>query len=119
MSFDEIVLSQDIDLIDDTETDWTDDRSEPQIIKAEAEEKNEHELTNLRLLEWLHDLPADQKETILTIQDVDWTRIKYISHDNTESNWIAPDGPLCVPESSLDLLDPGQSTRIFLSGEWK
>ena len=46
----------------------------------------------------------------MTIQDVDQTSIKYISHDITGSNWVAPDGPLRVPESNPDLLDPGRST---------
>ena len=62
------------------------------------------------MLEWLHDNSAYQKETILTIEDVDQTSIKHISHDNTESNWIAPDGPLCVPKSEHDLLDPSRLT---------
>ena len=35
----------------------------------------------------------------MTIQDVDQSNIKYISHDITEPNWVAPDGPLRVPES--------------------
>ena len=70
---------------------------------------DEQELTKLPVLEWLHDLPADPKETILTIQDVDQNS-KYVSHNNTESNWVAPDGPLRVPESNLDLLDLGRST---------
>ena len=74
------------------------------------EQTHEQELTNLRVLEWLHDLPADPKETILTIQDVDKDGIKYVSHDNTESNWAAPDGPLRVPESNSNLLDFGRST---------
>ena len=68
------------------------------------------QLTNLRVLEWLHDLPTDPKETILTIQDVDKDGIKYFSHDNTESNWVAPDGPLRVSQSNLDLLEFGRST---------
>ena len=38
------------------------------------------------------------------------TGIKYVNHDNTESNWVASDGPRRVPESNLDLLDFGQST---------
>ena len=46
----------------------------------------------------------------MTIQDVDKDGIKDVSHDNTVSNWVAPDAPLCVPESNLDLLDFGQST---------
>ena len=39
---------------------------------------------------------------------------------NTESNWVAPDGPLRVPQSNFDLLDFGQSTgtslNIFVRG---
>ena len=55
-------------------------------FEPEVEQNHEHELTNLRVLEWLHDLPADPKETTLTIQDVDKDGIKYVSLDNTESN---------------------------------
>ena len=44
---------------------------------------HEQEFRNMRVLEWLHDLSADLKEKILTIQDVDQSIIKYISHDNT------------------------------------
>ena len=84
------------------------------------QQTHEQEITNLRVLEWLHDLPADPKETILTIQDVDKDCFKYVSHDNTESNWVAPDGPLHVPQSNLDLLNFGQSTGtsmdIFVRG---
>ena len=115
-------MSQEIDLINDTDQDWIDDRSEPEKeIEPEVEQMHEKELTNLRELEWLHDLPADHKETILTIQDIDQTSINYISHDNTGSNWIAPDGPLRVPATNLNLLDCGQSTGTsmdILSGEW-
>ena len=79
-------------------------------FEPEAEQTHEQELTNLRVLEWLHDLPKDSKETILTIQDVDKDGIKHVSHDNTDSNWVAPDGPLRVPQSNLDLLDFGRAT---------
>ena len=102
---------------------WIDDRSEPEVeFEPEVDQTHEQELTNLRVLEWLHDLPTDPKETILTIQDVDKDGIKYVSHDNTESNWVASDGPLRVPQSNLNLLDFGRSTGtsmdVFLSGEW-
>ena len=91
--------------------DLMDDRSEPEVeFEPEVEQTHEQEFTNLRVLEWLHDLPADPKETILTIQDVDKDGIKYVSHDNTESNSVAPDGPLRIPQSILDLLDFGRST---------
>ena len=97
--------------MNDMDQDWIDDRSEPEVeFEPEAEQTHEQELTNLRVLEWLHDLPTDPKETILTIQDVDRDGVKYISHDNTESNWVAPDGPLRVPQSNLGLLDFGRST---------
>ena len=81
---------------------------------------HEQELTNLRVLEWLHDLLADPKETILTIQGVDQNSIKYISHDNTKCNWVAPDGRLRVPVSNFDFFDFGQLTGtsmdIFVRG---
>ena len=90
-------------------------------FEPEAEQMHEHEFTNLRVIDWLNDLPADPKKRMLKIQDIDQISIKYTSHDNIESNWIAPDGPSCVPESNLDLIDPKQSAGrrwIFLSGEW-
>ena len=118
---DEVVVPQAIDLVNDTEQDWIDDRFDPEVeFESEMEQMRERELTKLRKLEWLHDLPADLKETILTIQDVNHTSIKRISHDNTELNWVAPDGPLRVPESNLDLLDlrrrTGTSRDTFVRG---
>ena len=117
----EKIVSQDIDLVDDTETDRIDNRSEPEIkFEPKAVQLHEDELTNLQLLEWLHDLPADPKETILTIQYVDQTSIKHISHDKTEYNWIAPDGPSCVSESNLDIIHRGRSKgtsmNVFVRG---
>ena len=111
MGLDEVAVPREIDLVNDMDQDWIVDRSEPEVeFEPEVEQTHEQELTNLRVLEWLHDLPADPKETILTIQDVDKDGIKYVSHDNTESNWVAPDGPLRIPQSNLDLLDFGRST---------
>ena len=108
VGLDEVVVPKEIDLVNGMIQDWIDDRSEPEVeFEPEVEQSHEQELTNLRMLEWLHDLPADPRETILTIQDVDKDGIKYVSHDNTESNWVAPDGPLRVPQSYLDLLDFG------------
>ena len=121
VGLDEVAVPKEIDLVNGMDQDWIDDRSEPEVeFEPEAKQTHEQELTNLRVLEWLHDLPADPKETILTIQDNDKDGIKYVSHDNTESNWVAPDGPLRVPQSNLDLLNFGQSTGtsmdIFVRG---
>ena len=121
VGLDEVAVLEEIDLVNDLDQDWIDDRSEPEVeFEPEAEQTHEQELTNLRVLEWLQDLPTDPKETILTIQDVDKDRIKYISYDITESNWVAPDGPLHVPQTNLDLLGFGRSTGtsmdIFVRG---
>ena len=111
VGLDEVLVPQEIDLVNDTERDWIDDCSEPEVeFEPESEQMHDRELTILRVLEALHDLPADPKETILTIQGVDQKSIKYISHDNTESNCVAPDGPLHVPESNLILRNFGRST---------
>ena len=48
---DEKVVSQEIDLINDTDQDWIDDRSEPEMeFEPEAEQMHEKELTNLGVL---------------------------------------------------------------------
>ena len=63
------MVSQDIDLVEDTETD---DRSEPEMeFEPEVEQILEQELTILGVLEWLQDVPSDPKETLLTNQFVD------------------------------------------------
>ena len=121
VGLDEVVVPQDIYLVNDMDQGWIEDHSEPEVeFEPDVEQTHEQELTDLRVLEWFHDLPADPKETILTIQDVDEDGIKYVSHDNTESNWVAPDGPLRVPESNLNLLNFGRSTgtsmNIFVRG---
>ena len=121
VGFDEVAPPREIDLVNDMDQDWIDDRSEPEVeFEPEVDQTHEQEFINLRVLEWLHDLPTDPKETILTIQDVDKDGIKYVSYDNTESNWFAPDGPLRVAQSNLDLLDFGRSTGtsmyIFFPG---
>ena len=111
VGLDEVAMPEEIDLVNDMDQDWIDDHSEPEVeFEPETEQTHEQELTNLRVLEWLHDLPTDPKETILTIQDVDKDGVNYVSHDKTESNWVAPDGPLRVPQSNLNLLDFGRST---------
>ena len=84
VGLDEVAVPKEIDLVNDMDQDWIDDRSEPEIeFEPEVEQTHEQELTKLRVVEWLHDLPADLKEMILTIQDVDKDGIKYVSHDNT------------------------------------
>ena len=48
----EVMGPQEVDLVNDTEQDWIDDRSEPEVeFEPEMEQMHEHELTNLRVLE--------------------------------------------------------------------
>ena len=69
VGLDEVAVPKEIDLVNDMDQDWIDDRSEPDLeFEAEAEQIHEQELTILRVLERLHNLPADPKETILTTQ---------------------------------------------------
>ena len=67
MGLDEIVVPQEIDLVNDTKHDWIEDCSELKVeFEPEMEEMNKQESTNLEVLEWLHDLPVDPKESILS-----------------------------------------------------
>ena len=77
VGLDEDAVPMEIYLVNDMDQDWIEDRSEPEVeFEPEVDQTHEQELTNLRVLEWPHDLPTDPKETILTIQDVDKDGIK-------------------------------------------
>ena len=77
VGLDEVAVPREIDLVNDMDQDWIDDRSEPEVeFEPEVDQTHEQELANLRVLEWLHNLTTDPKETILTIQDVDKDGIK-------------------------------------------
>ena len=48
----EITLSQDIDIVDDRDEEWIDDRSKPEVeFDDEQQQSHEQGLTNLRILE--------------------------------------------------------------------
>ena len=62
MGLDGVVVPQEIDLVNDTEEDWIDDCSEPEVeFEPETEQMHEQELKNLQVLEWLHDLPSNDR----------------------------------------------------------
>ena len=51
VGLDEVVVTQEIDLVDDTEQHLIDYHSEPELeFKAKMEQMHEQELTNLRVL---------------------------------------------------------------------
>ena len=121
MGIEEITVSQDIDIVEDHDDEWVDDRSKPEVeIDDEQQQSYEQELTNLRVLEWLNELTSDPKETSVTIQDVDRESMKYMKTERDDPSWAAQERQLLIPASNLDLISGMRSTglSIFLSGEW-
>ena len=117
-----ITVSQDIDIVDDHDQEWIDDRSKPEVdFDEEQLESYGEDLTNLRVLEWLNEMTSDPKETSVTTQDVDRESMKYIKTERDDPSWAAQEGQLLIPASNLDLIsvcDRRGRRRIFLSGEW-
>ena len=80
-------MSQDIDIVDDHDEEWIEDRSKPEVeFDDEQQQPHEQELTNLRVLEWLNEMTSDSKETSFTIQDVDRESMKYIKTEGDDTN---------------------------------
>ena len=72
VGLEEITVSQDIDIVDDHEEEWIEDRLKPEVeFDDEQQQSYEQELTNLRVFEWLNEMTSDPKEISVTIQDVD------------------------------------------------
>ena len=106
-----ILFSQDIDIVDDHDQEWIEDRSKPKVeIDDEQLESSERDLTNLPVLEWLNEMTSDHKETSVTIQDVDRESMKYIKTERDDRSRAAQEVQLLIPASNLDLISGMQST---------
>ena len=121
VGLDEITVSQDIDIVNDHDDEWVDDRSKPEVeFDDEQQQSHEQDLTNLRVLEWLSEMTSDPKETSVTIQDVDRESMKYRKTEREDPSWAAQEGRLLIPTSNLDLISGMQSTGtsiyIFVRG---
>ena len=121
VGLEEITVSQDIDIVDDHDDEWVDDRSKPEVEFDDEQQKSyEQELTNLRVLEWLNELTSDPKETSAKIQDVDRESMKYMTTERDDPSWAAQEGQLLIPASNLDLIagmrSTGTSMDIFCPG---
>ena len=69
VGLEEITVSQYIDIVDDRDEEWIDDRSKPVVeFGGEQQQSYEQDLTNLHVLEWLNEMTSDPKETSVTIQ---------------------------------------------------
>ena len=114
-------MSQDIDIVDDHDEEWVDERSKPEVeFDDEQQQSYEQDLTNLRVLEWLNEMTSDPNETNVTIQDVDRESMKHIKTDRDDPSWDAQEGQLLIPASNLDLISGMRSTEtsmdIFVRG---
>ena len=122
VGLEEITVSQEIDIVEDHDDEWVDDRSKPEVeFDDEQQQSYEQDLTNLRVLEWLNEMTSDPKETNVTIQDVDRGSMKYMKTERDDPSWAAQEGRLLIPASNLDLIPGLRSTGKsidFLSGEW-
>ena len=106
-----ITVSQDIDIVDDHDQEWIEDRSKPEVeFDEEQRDSYEEDLTNLRVLEWLNEMTSDPKETSVTIQDVDRESMKYIKTERDDPSWAAQEGQLLIQASNLDLISGMRST---------
>ena len=104
-------MSQDIDIVDDQDEEWVDDRSKPEVdFLDEQQQSHEQDLTNLRVLERLNEMTSDPMETSVTIQDVDRESMKYIKTERDDPSWAAQEGQLLIPASNLDLISGMRST---------
>ena len=88
VGLEEITVSQDIDMVDDHDDEWVDDRSKPEVeFDDEQQQSYEQDLTNLRVLQWLNETTSDPKETSVTIQDVDRESMKYKKTEPEDPSW--------------------------------
>ena len=79
VGLEDITVSQDIDIVDDHDEEWIEDRSKPEVeFDDEQQQSYEQELANLRVLEWLNEMTSHPMETSVTIQDVDRESMRYI-----------------------------------------
>ena len=75
---------------------WQEDYTVPEReVDSEQSEVERRKNTNLRILELIHGLPADKKETFST-QQVDISAGKHLKGGNSLFGWTATDRPLDV-----------------------
>ena len=121
VGLEEITVSQDIDIVDDHDDEWVDDRSKPEVeFDDEQQQSYEQDLTNLRVLEKLNEMTSDPKETSVTIQYVDRESMKYMKTEQEDPSWAAQEGQLLILASNFDLISgmrsTGTSMDIFVRG---
>ena len=113
----ELVADEEWQIINDSEHSLQEDYSVPEReVDLEQSEIERRENTDLRVLEWLHNLETDEREA-QNIQQVDLSSMKHVKTGNPLFGWTATDRTLEIP---LDNLNPapstGKSINIFVRG---
>ena len=97
VGLEEITVSQDIDIVDDHDEEWVDDRCKPEVaFDDEQKQSYKQDLTNLRVLDRLNEMTSDPKEPSVTIQDVDRESMKYMKTEREDPSWAAQEGRLLI-----------------------
>ena len=111
------VADEEWQIINHSETSLQEDYSVPEReVDLEQSEIEKRENTNLRILEWMHNLETDEKEAQI-IQQVDVSAMKHDKSGNPLFGWTATDRPLDIQRDNLSLApSTGTSINIFVRG---
>ena len=113
----ELVADEEWKIIDDSEHSLQNDYSVPEReVDLEKSEIERRENTNLRVLEWMHNLETDEREA-QNIQQVDVSALKHVKTGNPLFGWTATDQPLEIPPYNLNPApSTGTSINVFVRG---
>ena len=119
MNVGELVANEEWLIINDSDHSLQEDRATPEReLDLEQSEIEIRENTNLRILEWMQKLEADEKEA-QSFQQVDVFVQKHVKSENQLFGWTATDRQPQIPPDNLSHVpSTGTSINIF-SGEWR
>ena len=111
----QLVADEEWQINNDNEHSLQEDYSVPEReVDLEQSEIERRENTNLRILEWMHNLETDEKEA-QNIQQVDISAMKHVKTENPLFGWTATDRPLEIPKDNLNpAKSTGTSINIFV-----
>ena len=96
-----LIADEEWQIMNDSEHSWREDHTSPEKeADLEQNEIERREKTNRRILEWMHGLQADDKET-QSIQQVDISAGKHLKGGNSLFGWTATDRQLEKPPDNL------------------
>ena len=113
VNVDELTADEEWQIIEDGEHSLQEDRTTPEKeMNLEQSETERRRYTNLRILEWMHNLEADEKEA-QSIQHVDMFAAKHVKAGNQLFGWTTTDRPMDIPPENLSPA-PSTGTSIII-----